>query len=225
MQLQLLSRSTLNHEVLLPWSSHTESSHRTASSKKNSLTGHQGTMNERNHIVRSLASSPMELPRRPRPQMALRQSNGSTGEQDSPHIHINPSDITYKTGSQSDMSICSRADSPMDEVTRHYLSPPDLRYNSCFEDFRIPPFSTMATLPDVLNDSDLRDASSNGTASRLAQRNPRHRRNMHSLGGPGDDDSQGLLAASQMKSPHHRSRNRALSSAQFDDILTEVFYR
>lgn len=175
-------------------------------------------------MARSFASPSLELPRRARPQLARGQSN--TAEQDSPHIHINSSDITYKTGSQSDMSVCSRADSPMDEMTRQFLSPPDLRYNSCFDEFRIPPFSTMTTLPDNLNDSDLRDVSSTGMASRLPQRllRTRHRRNVHSLGGPGDD-SQPLITASQMKTPHHRTRNRALSSAQFDDILNEVFYR
>lgn len=173
-------------------------------------------MQDRNHGPSPFTGSPLQPHsrtfRRPRP---------------SPHIHVVETNLSCTPVSHSDMSSCSIPESPIEEAVRPAPLTPDLRQQCSFEDWRMPAFSSMMALPEILRDDDLRDIQSTRVTTTQALNRPqRPTRNMPSLGGglPGDE-FQTLAPASHTKGSHRRRKNQALDSAQFDSLLTEVFYQ
>ena len=186
-------------------------------------------MEHSHHREEAFPASPLQLPRRPLRRSHPTLTNGPSHMYDleSPFIHVAATEVSCSSMSPSQTSNASRPDSPMDEITRRQLSPPDFRQMGSFDDFRMPAFSSIASFPERRYDEDLRQLPSLGATVRTQQpanHHARHKRNTLSLGGSGED-FQVLVAAGNAKKPERRRRNKALGSAQFDDILNEVFYQ
>lgn len=180
-------------------------------------------MDHSNHTGTPPSVTGLQLPRRPlrRPHASLTRSNNML-DPESPHILVGTGDSLCTTSSSSDMSHPSRCDSPMDIYMSQALTPPELRSMGSFEEFRMPAFS-MSSLHETTCDDELRQVPSWGAPTKTIKPNQRrHKRTTLSLGGPGED-FQALAAASHVKGPQRRSRNKALVSSQFDQILSEVF--
>lgn len=139
----------------------------------------------------------------------------------SPHINV-PAGSSWPSKAQQDDSSMS---STLDALTRNSLAQPDLLPPSSFEEFRMPPFDSLAILghesAHTENREEPRDDESSQTSS-LARRTrkSRHNRNTFSLGGTGEDYHS---FATPYESPQRRMRNKALGSDQFDEILANVF--
>lgn len=189
-------------------------------------------MQDQDHNSRtsSFPGSQLQLPRRQllrRPHPSLAGNSNNILDSDS-HIHVSDSNFSCTPVSQSDMSTCSRPDSSMEDMSRRAPLTPDMRQTNSFEDWRMPAFSSLNSVPDILRDDDLRDLQSTRATTQSSQRPQRssHSSNTLSLGGgcPGED-FQAIAATANTRGSHRRGKNKALGSNQFDDILTAVFYQ
>jgi hypothetical protein len=181
------------------------------------------------HKRYTFTAPPFEIPQR---QNRLRPSNEP--ELDSPHIHFGLKTATNH-GSQSDMSADSSSEAAIDEMTQQYLMQPRLGRGTSFEEFRMPPFSSLAYLEqEDLSESDMREFPVSTALSRtppttthfsfVQTRMRTVSLDTAMLNVAGGSATPPSPAESSVRRFHRtRWRNKAMDSRQFDDILDQVF--
>jgi len=171
---------------------------------------------------------PFEFPLR---SNQLKPSITSQAELDSPHIHV-----TLKSLSHDHATTDKISDTAIDVMTKKYLAQPRLGRGYSGEEFRMPPFSSLAILEDEVDqcESDARDFAASEYLSRTPPATsyfPIRPVTAVAASGPSRPRTVSLdtalmsVAASGEGRRFHRTRvrNKAMDSRQFDDILDKVF--
>jgi hypothetical protein len=193
------------------------------------------------HKSYTFTAPPFELPLAARSNRLKPSISSSRSELDSPHIHVGLKSSTNYHGSQSDMSTGSGSEAAIDEVTQHYLMQPHLGRRTSFEEFRMPPFSSLVHLDkEDLSQTDVREFPASTFLSRTPPPTTYFPSRPHTTMTTATSSTTtrprtvsldtAMLSASHSANTNNagrfhqtRFRNKAMDSRQFDDILDQVF--